>query len=124
MSQWDDHPAVTSGADLSFGDRCADHMKRVFATWPALLGILGFMGVWIWTGGFGADAKPYILLNLLLSCIAALQCFILLIAAKRTDVIQSELAKHDFATNQRALQLIEELHSLQTTGNTTGSERT
>lgn len=60
-------------------------MKAAFATWTALLGILTVMAVWIWTHGFGVDPAPFILLNLCLSCLAALQCFILLIAAKRAD---------------------------------------
>jgi len=80
---------------LSFGERAADHMKAVFATWTALIGILLLMLFWMVTNGLGSDPEPYILLNLVLSCIAALQCFILLIAAKRADQISSELAVHD-----------------------------
>ncbi|MDE2105968.1 MAG: DUF1003 domain-containing protein [Patescibacteria group bacterium] len=80
-------------------------MKAVFATWSALLGILVFIGIWLVTAGFGKDPFPFILLNLCLSCLAALQCFILLIAAKRQDQIASEVALH----TEKNTELIREL---------------
>lgn len=86
-------------------------MKAAFATWTALLGILTVMAAWIWTHGFGVDPAPFILLNLCLSCLAALQCFILLIAAKRADQISSELARHDYETDQRVEAMIREMHA-------------
>jgi uncharacterized membrane protein len=94
VTHWHLHPGVRTGADLTFGERAADRMKSVFATWTALGAILLAMTVWIITAGFGADSFPYILLNLCLSCLAALQCFILLIAARRADQIASEIALH------------------------------
>jgi uncharacterized membrane protein len=94
VTHWHLHPGVRTGADLTFGERAADRMKSVFATWTALGMILLAMTVWIITAGFGADSFPYILLNLCLSCLAALQCFILLIAARRADQIASEIALH------------------------------
>jgi uncharacterized membrane protein len=57
----------------------------------------------------GFDRYPFILLNLVLSCLAALQGAILLIAAKRSDQIAAELARHDYQTDTRAEKLIEKL---------------
>ena len=48
------------------------------------------------------DPYPYILLNLFLSMLAGVQAAALLIAAKRTDAISSELAMHDYETDQAA----------------------
>lgn len=62
----------------------------------------------------GFDPYPFILLNLVLSCLAAMQGAILLIAAKREDQISSELARHDFETNLQAEQMIEQIRSLTT----------
>ncbi|GAA1926993.1 hypothetical protein GCM10009753_70700 [Streptantibioticus ferralitis] len=45
------------------------------------------------------------------SCLAALQGAILLIAAKRSDQISSELAQHDFDTDVQAKELLERLTS-------------
>lgn len=63
-------------------------------------------------GGDGFDPYPFILLNLVLSCLAALQGAILLIAARRSDQIAAELAMHDYDTNRQALRLLEEIHHL------------
>lgn len=108
---WNLHPAFMDKKS-SLGEKAADSMKAVFSTWTALIIILVGMTVWMVSGGFGTDPKPFILLNLCLSCIAALQCFILLIAAKRTDVISSQLAMHDYNTNVEAKKEIENLKSI------------
>jgi uncharacterized membrane protein len=62
--------------------------------------------------GGGFDPFPFILLNLVLSCVAALQGAILLIAAKREDQINSELAVHTFQVDQENLELTKQVHEL------------
>ena len=64
------------------------------------------------------DPYPYILLNLFLSMLAGVQAAALLIAAKRADAISSELAMHDYQTDQAAKHeldtqttLLNEVHS-------------
>lgn len=56
--------------------------------------------------GNGFDPYPFILLNLILSCLAAMQGAILLIAARRSDQISAELAQHDYRTNLDAAEMI------------------
>jgi uncharacterized membrane protein len=58
------------------------------------------------------DPFPFILLNLVLSCIAALQGAILLIAAKREDQINSDLAIHTYQIDQENLELTKQVHEL------------
>jgi uncharacterized membrane protein len=58
------------------------------------------------------DPFPFILLNLILSCIAALQGAILLIAAKREDQINSDLAIHTYQIDQENLELTKQVHEL------------
>ena len=60
----------------------------------------------------GFDPYPFILLNLVLSCLAAMQGAILLIAAKREDQITSELAQHDYETNVEADAIVKSLERL------------
>src|SRR3954462_3537187 len=62
----------------------------------------------------GFDPYPFILLNLVLSCLAAMQGAILLIAAKREDQVSSELAQHDYETNVEADRIVKEIHTLTT----------
>ena len=112
---WRLHPAIRRVDQLSVGERAADYLRNGLGSWSFVFGALAFLGVWIGvnallaTGGdrtFGA--YPFILLNLLLSCLAAMQGAILLIAAKRADQVSSELAAHDYAVNRRTEALIEE----------------
>lgn len=75
----------------------------------ALVFIIGWM---VGNRSTGFDPYPFILLNLVLSCVAALQGAILLIAAKRADQINAELAVHDYNTNTEALLLIQGIHAV------------
>ena len=59
-----------------------------------------------------ANECPFILLNLFLSMLAALQGAILLIAARRADAISAAMAEHDFRTNVDAKKEIEELMTI------------
>ena len=93
---WHSHPHVRSGEQLSLGERAADAMRNGMGSWTFVFGALIFLSCWmLYNGKKGFDPYPFILLNLVLSCIAALQGAILLIAAKRSDQISSELAKQD-----------------------------
>jgi uncharacterized membrane protein len=114
-TMWHRHPAVSSVDELTVGERAADYMRNGMGSWAFVFGALLFLAVWITFnvivvgGGHHAfDAYPFILLNLCLSCLAAMQGAILLIAAKRADQVSSELAAHDYEVNCRTEMLIEE----------------
>ena len=82
-------------------------------SWAFVGGALFFMAGWmVGNGNHGFDKYPFILLNLILSCLAAMQGAILLIAAKRTDQISSELAVHDYQTNVEADEIIHAVHEM------------
>jgi uncharacterized membrane protein len=114
---WKKHPAVSKGEKLSIGQRSADHMKGVLATWPALILVSVSIVAWMVTNGGGIDKSPWILLNLCLSCFAALQCFVLLIANKRGEQIAAEIAQHTYENTQKLTQLLEENTTLTATVN-------
>jgi uncharacterized membrane protein len=101
QQQWDKHPAVRTGNQLSLGERAADRMRNGMGSWPFVFSFFGFMLVWAafnsllhFGGSSGFDPYPYILLNLFLSMLAGIQAAALLIAAKRADSIASEIAMH------------------------------
>src|SRR5690348_3485087 len=74
--------------NVPFRDRAADKMKRAMATWSALFGMLFFILGWILLRNVfqvPVDNPQLTILNLILSSLAGLQCFILLIAAKRGE---------------------------------------
>ncbi|MFI5960076.1 DUF1003 domain-containing protein [Cryptosporangium sp. NPDC051539] len=110
MDLWHRHPAVRSGDQLTRGERAADRLRNGMGSWTFVFVALAFLAVWMLSNrGSGFDPYPFILLNLVLSCLAALQGAILLIAAKRSDQIASELALHDYQTDCSAAERLERL---------------
>jgi uncharacterized membrane protein len=110
---WHRHPGVRSGDALSRGERAADVIRNGMGSWTFVIGSLLFLTGWtLGNRDVGFDPYPFILLNLVLSCVAALQGAILLIAAKRADQISSELAVHDYETNLETDAIVQEVRAL------------
>jgi uncharacterized membrane protein len=112
-SHWHKHPAVRKGVDLTRGERAADVLRNSMGSWGFVFGALLFLTGWmIGNRNVGFDPYPFILLNLVLSCLAAMQGAILLIAAKRQDQVASELAVHDYDVNQATEEIVKAIHQL------------
>jgi uncharacterized membrane protein len=103
-------------ASLSVGDRAADQVRNSMGSWKFVFAFLLFLAVWALLNTISGvkhwDKYPFILLNLFLSMLAALQGAILLIAAKRADAISAAMAQHDYETNIRAEKEVKELMAL------------
>jgi uncharacterized membrane protein len=107
------HPALRSGNELTLGERAADRLRNGMGSWGFVFASLLFLAGWmLGNRSSGFDPYPFILLNLILSCLAAMQGAILLIAAKRADQISAELAAHDFAADQESDELIKDVRAL------------
>jgi len=91
-------------------------MRNGMGSWAFVLTFIAFMAGWAYLNtadGFHHwDKYPFILLNLFLSMLAALQGAILLIAAKRQDAIAAAMAANDYRTNVRAEKEIQSLIEL------------
>jgi uncharacterized membrane protein len=106
-TSWHRHPGVRPESELSVGERAADRLRNGMGSWAFVLVALVFLAGWmIGNRSTGFDPYPFILLNLILSCVAALQGAILLIAARRSDQISAELAVHDYETDVSAAEMI------------------
>jgi uncharacterized membrane protein len=111
--RWEDVPHIRSGDELTVGEQAADVMRNGMGSWGFVFGALIFLAVWMgYNRNQGFDAYPFILLNLVLSCLAAMQGAILLIAAKRADAISAELAKHDYEADCSSRDMLETLTSM------------
>lgn len=114
MSKWEEHPLVTTGRELTMGQRAADAVRNGMGSWLFVFAFGLAMTAWMAVNGdSGPDPYPFILLNLALSTLAGIQGAILLIAAKRADQISAELAlntyrmvSEDHATDAEALRLV------------------
>ena len=110
---WHRHPGVRSGDRLTPGERAADRLRNGMGSWIFVFGSLVFLAGWmLGNRDSGFDPYPFILLNLILSCVAAMQGAVLLIAARREDQIASELAVHDLETNLEANRIVKEIHEM------------
>jgi uncharacterized membrane protein len=109
------HPALRDPETLTRGERAADVLRNAMGSWGFVISALVFLAGWmLGNRDTGFDPYPFILLNLVLSCLAALQGAILLIAAKRADQISAALAQHDYETNVEADALIKDVRRMVT----------
>lgn len=101
---------------LSAGERAADKMRNGMGSWRFVFIFIIFLAIWAALNTVAEikhwDEYPFILLNLFLSMLAALQGAILLIAAKRADAISAVMAEHDYQTNVQAKKEVEELMAI------------
>jgi len=106
---------------LSFGERLADKVAEFGGSWKFIFLFLAFLLAWMLFNTFvlvarAYDPYPYILLNLILSCIAALQAPVIMMSQNRMAAKDREQAKHDYEVNIKAeleiLQLQEKLTQL------------
>lgn len=103
-------------AKMSFGDRAADKVSEVAGSWTFVILFLIFLIGWIilntviLTTGNEIDPYPFILLNLLLSCIAAIQAPIIMMSQNRQAKKDSLRNQNDYYTDVKSELIIEELH--------------
>lgn len=110
---WKRHPGIRSQDELTTGEKAADHLRNGLGSWAFVFAALIFLAGWMaGNRNVGFDPYPFILLNLILSCVAALQGAILLIAARRSDQISAELALHDYHTNLEAAEMIKAINQM------------
>src|SRR3989344_2320904 len=100
---------------LSFGQRAADRLTGFAGSWFFISSLLIFIGLWILTNvlllriNSSWDSYPFILLNFVLSCLAALQAPIILMSQNRGAERDRVQAKYDYEVNRKAEREIQEL---------------
>ena len=110
------HPAYQQ--KLTFGQRAADKLAVIAGSWGFILAFGVFLVIWIAINGyfllayeFGTpfDPYPFILLNLALSCLAAIQAPVILMSQNRQAQRDRLTAQYDYAVNRRAEREIQEI---------------
>lgn len=112
---------VQSSADLvleserSFGERAADAVASFGGSWSFILLFCAVLLLWMSVNISGLfaepfDPYPFILLNLVLSCVAALQAPIIMMSQKRQEAKDRQRAESDYMVNLRAELEIRQLH--------------
>lgn len=103
-----------SDLNRSFGDYLADKITEIAGSWPFIIGLVVFLLLWIILNIFiltNADPYPFILLNLLLSCIAALQAPIIMMSQNREAKKDRLRSSNDYKTDLKSELILEDLHN-------------
>lgn len=97
----------------SFGDKVADKITALAGSWGFILGFISFLILWIIlniTLIEQLDPYPFILLNLVLSCIAALQAPVIMMSQNRSAKKDTLRGKNDYKADLKSELILEELH--------------
>ncbi len=91
----------------TFGERLADNVADFGGSWTFIIWFFIVIVVWIGANVFllmnkGFDPYPFILLNLILSCLASLQAPIIMMSQNRQEAKDRERAKKDFEINMKS----------------------
>jgi uncharacterized membrane protein len=99
----------------TLGQRLSDRLASFGGSWPFLLSFGAFLLVWMAISVAMGEQKsfdpyPFILLNLVLSCLAAVQAPIIMMSQKRQDVKDRLRSRNDYQVNLKAELEIRHLH--------------
>lgn len=102
-------------SQITFGQKIADKVAEFGGSWTFILSFLFFLVLWICLNAFillnkGFDPYPFILLNLILSCIAALQAPVIMMSQNRQEEKDRMRAKNDYMVNLKSELEIRMLH--------------
>ena len=100
---------------MTFGQRIADAVARFGGSWTFIICFGAFLVLWMGLNtalvfAQPPDPYPYIFLNLILSCIAALQAPIIMMSQNRQAAKDRVQADQDFQVNIKAEFAIQQLH--------------
>ena len=99
---------------LSLGQRASDAVASFAGSWAFIFSFIGVMVVWMIVNVLLAarafDAYPFILLNLVLSCIAAVQAPLIMMSQNRQEAKDRARAENDYKINLKSELIIDDLH--------------
>jgi uncharacterized membrane protein len=102
-------------SSLTLGERLSDGLANFGGSWTFIGIFMAMMVIWMGINGFALlekpfDPFPYILLNLVLSCLAAIQAPVIMMSQNRQEAKDRLRAEHDYEINLKAEIEIRKLH--------------
>ena len=98
---------------LTFGQRVSDGLAKTAGSWAFIFGFAVVLLVWVSLNTLALihhwDAYPYILLNLILSMLAAIQAPVIMMSQNRGEARDRIRGEHDYEVNLKAELEIEQL---------------
>ncbi len=100
---------------MTMGDKIADKISAVVGSWTFIIVFSVFLILWMIFNGIilasdAVDPYPFILLNLVLSCIAALQAPIIMMSQNREAKKDTIRNKNDYRTDLKSELILEQLY--------------
>ena len=99
---------------LTRGEKLADKLSEVAGSWAFIIGFSTFIILWIIVNIIvmknALDPYPFILLNLLLSCLASLQAPIIMMSQNRQAKKDSIRNQNDYQVDLKSELILERLH--------------
>lgn len=100
---------------LTTGQKIADKVASFGGSWTFIISFGVLIFIWIvtnvfWLANKSFDPYPFILLNLILSCLAALQAPVIMMSQNRQEEKDRERAKKDYMINLKSEVEIRTLH--------------
>jgi uncharacterized membrane protein len=107
------HPSLNKSTPLTFSQKCSDWLSEWLGSWFFIGLFLVVMVVWIFLNVQALigvwDPYPFILLNFVLSCLAAIQAPIILMSQNRQEERDRISFRYDYQVNRKAEREIEKL---------------
>jgi uncharacterized membrane protein len=105
----------TDNSKFTLGQRLADKIASFGGSWRFIIIFGVFILIWIFSNivflvNKGFDPYPFILLNLILSCLAALQAPVIMMSQNRQEEKDRDRAKQDYMINLKSELEIRMLH--------------
>lgn len=98
-----------------FGDKVADKVAKLVGSWTFIISFVAILILWIIANimmlNRAFDPYPFILLNLFLSCTAALQAPIIMMSQRRQEMKDRARSENDYKVNLKSEIIIEDLHN-------------
>ncbi len=100
--------------DYTFGQKAADSIAKFAGSWAFIFTFVGVLIAWmviniiLATNAF--DPYPFILLNLVLSCVAAIQAPLIMMSQNRQEEKDRRRAENDYKVNLKTEIMIEDLY--------------
>lgn len=99
---------------LSFGQKASDAVAKFAGSWAFIFSFIAVMVIWmvlnVVLASKAFDAYPFILLNLVLSCIAAVQAPLIMMSQNRQEAKDRERAENDYKVNLKSELILDDLH--------------
>lgn len=103
----DKHPVIALKDKRTFGQRVSDTVTKLLGSWTFIIIFISYLILWVCINVYefvfhAWDPFPFILLNLTLSCVSALQAPLILMSQNRQAERDRVAAKYDYAVNKKA----------------------